>query len=162
MRELPADEASPRVHIDLGVEAVEGLQTSNVWATLPGMTDEKIVVVAHRDGWFEGANDNAAGVATTVVLAEYFASLPLERRPRTVEFVGTPGHHNGARVGIKGIEDHAETVLDKTALLITAEHAGAVDTLYVGKPVRVVQSSRRADVGCEGEPYAQRHRDRGV
>ena len=55
---------------------------TNVWATLPGMTDEKIVIVAHRDGWFEGANDNAAGVATTVGLAEYFAALPRERGVR--------------------------------------------------------------------------------
>lgn len=121
-----------QVHIELNVETVAGLKTANVWATLPGMTEEKIVIVAHRDGWFEGANDNAAGVATAVVLAEYFASLPQERRRRTLQFVGTPGHHNSARVGVQWIEDNAGTVLDKTALLINAEHTGAVDLYMLG------------------------------
>ena len=96
------------------------------------MTDEKIVIVAHRDGWFEGANDNAAGVATAVGLAEHFAALPRERRRRTIQFVGTPGHHNQARVGVGWIEDNATTVLDGTALLINAEHTGAVDVYRLG------------------------------
>ena len=123
---------APRIQVTLDVETVAGLETASVWATLPGMTDEKIVIVAHRDGWFEGANDNAAGVATTVALAEYFAALPRERRRRTIQFVGTPGHHNSARVGVAWIEENAGTVLDKTALLINAEHTGAVDVYMLG------------------------------
>ena len=143
---------APRVHVDLDVEMVAGLQTANVWATLPGMTDEKIVIVSHRDGWFEGANDNAAGVATTVVLAEYFASLPRERRRRTIQFVGTPGHHNSARVGVEWIEDNAGTVLDKTALLINAEHTGAVDLYMLGN--RFSWSNRASALmwGVSGSP----------
>ena len=129
---VESDGPAPQVHVDLDVEMVAGRQTANVWATLPGMTDEKIVIVAHRDGWFEGANDNAAGVATMVGLAEYFASLPRERRRRTIQFVGTPGHHNSARVGVEWIEDNAGTVLDKTVLLINAEHTGAVDLYMLG------------------------------
>ena len=129
---LEAGGPAPRVRVTLDVETVAGLETANVWATLPGMTDEKIVIVAHRDGWFEGANDNAAGVATTVALAEYFAALPRERRRRTIQFVGTPGHHNSARVGVAWIEDNASTVLDRTALLINAEHTGAVDVYRLG------------------------------
>ena len=142
----------PRVHVALDVEMVEGLQTANVWATLPGRTDEKIVIVAHRDGWFEGANDNAAGVSTTVVLAEYFASLPRERRRRTIQFVGTPGHHNSARVGVEWIEDNAGTVLDKTVLLINAEHTGAVDLYMLGN--RFEWSNRAAALmwGVSGSP----------
>ena len=139
---VESDGPAPRVHVDLDVEMVEGLQTANVWATLPGMTDEKIVIVAHRDGWFEGANDNAAGVATTVVLAEYFASLPRERRRRTIQLVGTPGHHNSARVGVEWIEDNAGTVLDNTVLLINAEHTGAVDVYMLGN--RFAWSNRPA------------------
>ena len=129
---IEAGGPAPRVHVTLDVERVEGLETANVWATLPGTTDEKIVIVAHRDGWFEGANDNAAGVATAVGLAEYFAALPRERRRRTIQIVGTPGHHNQARVGVAWIEDNADAVLDGTALLINAEHTGAVDVYRLG------------------------------
>ena len=65
-------------------------------------------------------------------LAEYFAAFPRERRRRSIQFVGTPGHHNIARVGIEWIEDNADAVLDKTALLINAEHTGAVDLYMLG------------------------------
>jgi len=51
-----------------------------VWGSLPGTTDESIVIVAHRDGWFEGANDNGTGVATMLGLAEYFAKIPQAQR----------------------------------------------------------------------------------
>ena len=123
---------SPRVSVQLDVEMVEGLKTANVWGELPGATDEKIIIVSHRDGWFEGANDNASGVATAVVLAEYFASLPREQRRRTIQFVGSPGHHNSAAVGIQWMADNRNTVFDKTALLINAEHTGAVQTYLMG------------------------------
>ena len=146
----------PRVGIRLEVEMVEGLRTSNVWATLPGVTDEKVVIVAHRDGWFEGANDNAAGVATAVVLAEYFASLPPERRRRTIQFIGSPGHHNSARVGIDWIEDNAVTALADTALLINAEHTGAVDLYMLGNRFQWANQPTALMWGVSGSP-ALRH-----
>jgi Zn-dependent M28 family amino/carboxypeptidase len=58
------------------VKTVPNLKTATVWGSLPGSSDETIFVVAHRDGWFEGANDNASGVATMLGLAEYFAKMP--------------------------------------------------------------------------------------
>jgi Iap family predicted aminopeptidase len=82
-----------RIHLD--VKRVSNLHTSTVWGTLPGTTDETVYIVAHRDGWFEGANDNAAGVATLLGVAEYFAKIPKQKRRRTIMFVGTSGHHNG-------------------------------------------------------------------
>ena len=127
-------------------------ETANVWATLPGTTDEKIVIVAHRDGWFEGANDNAAGVATLVGLAEYFAALPRERLRRTIQFVGTPGHHNQARVGVAWIEDNADAVLDGTALLINAEHTGAVDVYRLGNSLGWSDHAAAFMWGVSGSP----------
>lgn len=119
-------EAAPAGHpvrlaIRLDVESVPGLQSYNVWGTLPGRTDETILVIAHRDGYFEAAGDNASGMATMVGLAEYFASVPREQRRRTLQFVGTTGHH-GTAMGVQWMADNAETVLDKTALVINAEH----------------------------------------
>jgi hypothetical protein len=110
-----------KVSVRLDIDMVEGLQTYNVWGTLPGMTDEKILVVAHRDGYFESAGDNASGMATMLGLAEYFASIPREQRRRTIQLVGSSGHH-GAAMGVQWMADNAATVLDKTALAINAEH----------------------------------------
>jgi peptidase M28-like protein len=130
-RDLIADAtvagAAPRVRIALDVDRVPNLKSGTVWGTLPGMTDEQVMVVAHRDGWFEGANDNAAGVATLVGIAEYFAKIPKEQRRRTIVFLGTTGHHNSTAESGAWFASHPE-VFDKTALLLNCEHTGGVDT----------------------------------
>lgn len=122
-----AGTAGTHARIRLDVDEVPGLQSSTVWAELPGMTEERVYVVSHRDGWFEGANDNAAGVATAMALAEYFAAVPREQRRRTIVFLGTTGHHNTGPNSGSWIADHAE-MFDNAALLLNAEHTGAAAT----------------------------------
>jgi len=120
-----------RMKIKLDVNQTPNLKSSTVWGTLPGTTDETIFVVAHRDGWFEGANDNAAGVATMVGLAEYFAKIPPSERRRTITFLGTTGHHNSGAQSGTWLTAHPE-VFAKTGLLLNAEHTGAVLTSHTG------------------------------
>ncbi len=115
---------SPHVKVRLDVQEVPGLKTSQIWGTLPGTTDENITIVAHRDGWFEAANDNGTGVATMVGLAEYFAKIPKAQRRRSIVFIGTTGHHDNARMSGVWLGDHKETFA-KTALLINSEHTAA-------------------------------------
>lgn len=119
--------SKPRVKITLPVDRVPGLKTGTVWGTLPGATDEQVVIVAHRDGWFEGANDNATGVATLVGLAEYFAKIPKSARHRTIVFLGTTGHHNSSAESGTYFAAHPE-LFAKTALLINCEHTGPFET----------------------------------
>src|SRR5207253_5361810 len=96
MRDLigRSGDRAPRVRIRLDVGQVPNGKTALVWGTLPGATDETMYVMAHRDGWFDAATDNASGVATMLGLAEHFAKTPRERRRRTIVFVGLDGHHN--------------------------------------------------------------------
>jgi Peptidase family M28 len=116
-----------RVKLRLDVQRVPDLKSAMIWGTLPGMTDETVIVVAHRDGWFEGANDNAAGMATMLGMAEYFSKIPKEQRRRTIIFLGTNGHHdNGAESGT-WLAQHPE-VFAKTAILFNCEHTGGMDT----------------------------------
>jgi len=130
MRDLIAQSAgSARVKVTLDVDQTPNLKSSTVWGTLPGTTDETIIVVAHRDGWFEGANDNAAGVATMMGIAEYFAKMPKEQRRRTIQFLGTTGHHNSGAQSGTWLSQHPE-VFAKAALLLNCEHTGAVDTSH--------------------------------
>src|SRR6185436_4130461 len=65
-----------KLHIELKTEMRTGLKDNNVWGTLPGTTDEEIVIFAHHDGYFEAAFDNATGSATMLGLAGYFAKIP--------------------------------------------------------------------------------------
>jgi Peptidase family M28 len=129
MRDFIAQAGAGETHVKirLDIQRVAGLKTATIWGRLPGTTDENVIVVAHRDGWFEGANDNAAGVATMIGLAEYFAKIPKEQRRRSIIFLGTSGHHdNGAESGVWLLQ-HPE-VFAKTAVLFNAEHTGGMDT----------------------------------
>lgn len=123
-----AGSAPPHVKVRMDVEMVPNLRSAMVWGTLPGRTDETIYVIAHRDGWFESATDNASGVATMIGLAEYFAKLPRSQRRRTLVFVGISGHHNsgpGCCVGTTWMNEHKDSLFSKTALMINSEHTSS-------------------------------------
>jgi hypothetical protein len=120
LEQAPAGQA-PRVKLRLEIRMVPGLKTANVWGELPGMTDETVMVIAHRDSFFEGADDNGSGMATLLGMAEYFAKVPKEQRRRTIQFVGSSGHH-GTAVGTQWMADNKEAVFGKMALLINCEH----------------------------------------
>ena len=129
MRDFIAAAGAGEAHVKilLEVKRVPNLKSAMIWGTLPGMTDENDIVVAHRDGWFEGANDNAAGMATMIGMAEYFAKVPKQQRRRSIIFLGTNGHHdNGAESGA-WLLAHPE-VFAKTAVLFNAEHTGGLES----------------------------------
>jgi len=134
LRQMIERNQSPKLHIDLQVEMKAGLKSTNVFAILPGMTDEVVAVMAHTDCFFEGAMDNASGVATNVALAEYFASVPKTERRRTMWFFTTSAHHSpsGDRGGIRWIRQNKKELLDRTAVLINCEHTAQVATFLVG------------------------------
>jgi hypothetical protein len=142
-----AGDETTRLRIRLDAGFVTGLKTATVWGVLPGATDETIYVLAHRDGWFEGASDNASGVATMVGLAEYFAKIPRVQRRRTMVFLGSAGHHNStettghatAHSNVSGswLVDNRATLFAKTALFINAEHTSTLSTFVQVGPNRV-------------------------
>jgi hypothetical protein len=111
-----------------------GLKSYNVFAVLPGDSDENVAVMAHTDAFFEGAMDNASGVATNVALAEYFAGIPQSGRRRTMTFFTTSAHHSpsGDEGGIRWIRANKKAMLDRTALLVNCEHTAQVATFVVG------------------------------
>ena len=120
----------PHVRIRLDADFASGQKSFLVWGTLPGMTDETIYVIAHRDGWFDAAGDNAGGVASMIGLAEYFAKLPKSQRRRTMVFIGTDGHHSirPGEFGIEWLLANRDRLFSKTALMINDEHPSEVLT----------------------------------
>ena len=121
----------PRVHVAMKVDMTPGLETALVWGTLPGRTDETIYIIAHRDGWFDAAGDNASGIASMLGLAEHYSKIPRSERRRTILFVGLDGHHNsgeGQGVGRMWMVDQRDELFAKTALVINAEHPSTVQT----------------------------------
>jgi hypothetical protein len=120
----------PRLRVRLDATWAADQKSFLVWGTLPGATDETIYVIAHRDGWFHAAGDNASGVATMLGLAEYYAQVPQRERRRTMVFVGTDGHHanNPSGYGREWLAANRERFFSKTALMINAEHPSQVLT----------------------------------
>ncbi|HAJ76018.1 MAG TPA: hypothetical protein DCM64_06140 [Gammaproteobacteria bacterium] len=148
LREFIESGLAPELKIKLDIDIVSGLQTAMVWGSLPGQTDETIYVMAHRDGFFDAAGDNASGVASMIELAEYYVGIPAEERRRTLIFIGLDGHHNsgpGFGVGRMWLAANHESLFDKTALLINAEHPSTVQTIvrprYLNRDEEIVWSN---------------------
>ena len=123
-------EAGPtKVHVTLATEQRRGLRDASVWGSLPGTSDEDIIIMAHHDAYFEGALDNASGMAVMLGLAEYFSKIPQAERRRTIKFVTTSGHHAGS-AGTAWMHDNRATFLAKTALAINCEHVSVTQAYY--------------------------------
>jgi hypothetical protein len=160
MRELiekaPAGQA-PHVKVRLDVDMVANLTTSNVWGEIPGTTDESIVIIAHRDGFFDAGSDNASGVATAVGLAEYFGKIPQAERRRTIKIIGTTGHHNnaGGSMGVRLLAENNATVFGgKTAYLINAEHTAHAAVERFGGALSTTNVQGTFIWGATGSPAA--------
>jgi Zn-dependent M28 family amino/carboxypeptidase len=119
------------------VTMVPNEKSALVWGVLPGATEETIFVMAHRDGWFDAATDNASGVATMLGLGEFFAKLRPQDRRRTIVFVGLDGHHNDSGgIGRMWMAEHKSELFPKTALAINAEHTSTMQTYFYGEKIR--------------------------
>ncbi len=120
----------PHLKIRLDAKWASDQKSFLVWGTLPGASDDTIYVIAHRDGWFHAAGDNASGVATLLGLAEYYAKVPRNQRRRTMIFIGTDGHHanNPSGYGREWLAANQERLFSRTALMINAEHPSQVLT----------------------------------
>ena len=111
-----------RVRIALSSETRTGLKAENAVAVIAGRrADEVIVLNAHVDGWFDGAGDNADGLAVLMALARHFAR-PGNHPDRTLVFVASAGHHtpgiNGPRSFVAANPELAKAAL----MLVNIEH----------------------------------------
>ena len=155
IRQMIERRQNPKLHVRLQIEMKTGLKSTNVFAVLPGSTDEYVSVMAHTDSFFEGAMDNASGVATNVALAEYYAGVPKSQRRRSMWFFTTSAHHSpsGELGGIRWIRANKKEMLDRTAVLLNCEHTAQVATFVVGGSLIASNtvSARRWFVGGSDE-----------
>jgi len=126
------------VKLELASTMVPGLTAASVWGTLPGTTDEEILVIAHMDGYFQSALDNASGLAVMMGLVEHFSKVPRAQRRRTIRFLGSVGHHGGP--GTSWLHDNRETALANTVFAINLEHVAVTRTKYWGPNLRMMNA----------------------
>jgi hypothetical protein len=135
LRELLGKGQQVKVNIKLDAEMRPNLKTASVMGTLPGATNEEILIMAHIDGYFEGALDNGSGVAVLMGLLDHYSKIPQAQRRRAIRFMGSAGHHGGPGSG--WIHDARTTELANTAMIINLEHVSAVRTKYWGPRLRM-------------------------
>lgn len=129
--------ANLRAAISLASETKSGLTAQNGVAVIPGRSREIIIINSHTDAWFDGANDNADGMAVFLALAEYFAKRG--RAPqRTLLFMSSGGHHTGNGPAAF-IAAHPDVMAD-TVMVINLEHLAQIQ----------VTQAARLDPGTSG------------
>lgn len=96
--------------------------TNNVVGTIPGKTDETIVIGSHHDGPFVGGTEDASGVAVVLALAHYFSRFPPKSMEKTLVFVGSAGHFYGSIGTDTFIERHRDDILKRTVAEVHVEH----------------------------------------
>jgi len=117
-----------RYHKTLTVKLIEisktGPATSNtIIGTLPGKTDDIIVIGTHTDSTFTGAFDNAAANAGLITLAKFYAQMPSENREKTMIFVGWTGHECES-IGSRTFVEKHEEMLSKITTFIELDGFG--------------------------------------
>ena len=121
LRELAKNGAEATLRLQGSTE--DGV-THNVWGVLPGQSDEVVLVTSHHDSPFQGATEDAAGVAQVLAQAWAWSRLPAERRPKTMVFVVDAGHFYGS-IGAASFAATHKALLKRAGILITLEHLAA-------------------------------------
>ena len=146
IREALETKGAVSIRLQADIQHRKGVTTGNVWGVLPGSTDENIMVMAHTDSFFEGAMDNASGIATMLEIARHYAARPKAERKRSLIFLTTADHHHGT-AGIQWVHDHFDFA--KTAVVINCEHTSQtmLYLLNAGVMTSNAVSARRWYVG---------------
>ena len=94
----------------------------NVVGSLPGASDEWILIGSHHDGPWWSAVEDGSGIALVLAQARYWSQVPRERRPHGMMFVLQAGHMVGGAGCRAFIEAHRD-LLPAVVAEIHLEHA---------------------------------------
>ena len=143
--------------LDLNSE-VKRVEAPNVVAILPGsdpkLKDECVVYSAHWDHFgigapdktgdtiYNGALDNATGVASVLEIARAFASLPAAERPRrSILFLITTAEEQGL-LGSEWYSRHPLVPIEKTAADINLDSMNILGPTHDFVPLGAERSSQ--------------------
>jgi hypothetical protein len=116
-----------RINLSVDIEKKTNQTGQILFAKVPGRSSaENLIISAHSDAWFTGANDNASGMAVLMALAEHYAKGP--KPAHDLYFVLSPGHHSPTGSLKKFIELNP-TVPTSNILTINLEHVGQQATV---------------------------------
>lgn len=130
-----------------------GLEGHNVVARLAGRGERTVVLAAHLDSFYSGANDNASGLATLVGLAHRLSRLPADQRLAHFVFLGQAAHHDAAAGMRAWLRGAGELDPDDHVILVEHTEARAGEDRDTGWPE--LNDFRAAYVGPRGWPEVE-------
>lgn len=138
------------LHINVGYK-LGG--TANVVGEIPGQTSQFIVLAAHYDSWYDGAADNAAGVACLLELATLWARSGLRPR-RTLRFVSYAAEEEGLIGSLFDVFLRAPLVKARCRGVVTPDVVGVPDgkLMFNGFPGALAElgAQMAAEMGYTG------------
>jgi Zn-dependent M28 family amino/carboxypeptidase len=155
--------------IDLGLKGkinlkseMKRVQAPNVAGILPGrdpkLRDEYVVYSAHWDHLgvgapdktgdtiYNGAVDNASGVASVLAIAEALAKLPASQRPRRSSLFLFPTAEEQGLLGAEWYSKHPLVRVEKTAANVNLDSMNVLGTTHDFIPLGAERSSLKAVV----------------
>jgi hypothetical protein len=137
-----ADGSEPSARLSVRAK-VKRVVTPSILATIPGQSPQRIVIDSHTDGT-NAVEDN--GPIAMLAMARYYTALPLECRPRTIQFTFTTAHFY-QRVADPAVRDGGAEQLARqldddydagtVSVVVVLEHLGARDYEQVPRVDRV-------------------------
>jgi hypothetical protein len=122
--EIAGQAVRASVYLDAAIEQVA---TSTVWGILPGANygasnDQFLICNTHSDGPNIAEENGGIGVFN---VAQYFARVPLNQRPKSMVFMASTGHfgHGFLGSGRDWITQHPQ-IVGQTVGCMTIEHFG--------------------------------------
>jgi hypothetical protein len=152
LRDMLAAGQKIKLHLKLDIEIKKDVPDQDIVATLPGMSDEVDFVVAHTDSYFQGAMDNASGMATAIDIARHYAALPKSQRPRTMVFFHEPDHHHGEFGRTTFIKDYDWS---KVAMILNCEHTSQSQLFLMNQDLEIGNAINARRWYVSGSPAFQ-------
>jgi hypothetical protein len=114
----------PRLRITSESEPLPDRTDRNTYGLLRGDSDETVLLTAHTDALFQGAADNASGLANMIALARHYRRPGAAKPRRSLLFVATSGHHAGSP-GVRHIIGTQARTLADTVFILNTEHVAS-------------------------------------
>jgi len=121
----------PKARLKLVADTFPDTRTDSLVAILPGANynarrDECMIINTHTDG--QNAFEENGGIAC-LAIAQHYATIPQDKRPRTLVFSLVSGHMGPDLPQTQGFIDRFPCLIRKAACAITIEHLGATEWL---------------------------------
>ena len=118
----------------------------------------QIIIGAHYDTVYEGAGDNACGIAALYLTMKTFASMKLDTIPYSVVFVAFDGEEDGLLGSEYYVGQMLQNAKDSTRVMFNFDTIATGDNLYLmceNKPTDLAKLILSKAEGVQEKPHAK-------